>query len=211
MITLEDALNDLDTPVEQRRTWEDAGRIYKVVGAFSGASVILEPIDAPGTCHRFHLGLGGLTARGLQRGPTAPVAGPALSANGEDGWMPIETAPLDGSKYLAWDKSTSSPWLVYWDAKVGARHPNRPCFTHWQPLPAPTAAATTTNEKVRWMGKRPTLKVPSIPLLTAEQVAEKICKMWGLAPLLPEYMAKAANEIQVQFNLRSAHQEGAAE
>jgi len=65
-----------------------------------------------------------------------------------DNWQPIETAPKDGTRFLAFDGnimavcrmeniSTSQPLFVCrvpeWDHE-NYDHPN---FTHWMPSPAP--------------------------------------------------------------------------
>jgi transcription elongation factor Elf1 len=62
--------------------------------------------------------------------------------NQRSSWQPIETAPKDGAKFLAWDgeellvawryegrwiydQEMESPYLTHWGP------------THWQPLPSP--------------------------------------------------------------------------
>jgi hypothetical protein len=91
-----------------------------------GAAALAEALLA-------HPGFGG-----CHDGPAAPAAqGEVCSA-----WQPIETAPRDGAKFLAWDgeelliawryegrwiydQEMESPYLTHWGP------------THWQPLPIP--------------------------------------------------------------------------
>lgn len=62
-------------------------------------------------------------------------------------WMPIESAPKDGTKFLAWrDHEVAEAYVIQRDdgevwtfgrtsAHVSVFPSNKP--THWQPLPAP--------------------------------------------------------------------------
>jgi hypothetical protein len=52
-----------------------------------------------------------------------------------NGWLPIETAPRDGTEILAWDGEVTD--VIWWDGLAwddGRRtvHP-----TNWMPLPEP--------------------------------------------------------------------------
>lgn len=69
------------------------------------------------------------------------------------GWQPIETAPKDGSYFLAVceaDCGTRNHWIVRWDADhdgfecgydaeglFTAQIGMVPCLAHWMPLPEP--------------------------------------------------------------------------
>ena len=63
----------------------------------------------------------------------------ALDKARGDGWLPMESAPRDGSRILAW--FSYGPEVVNW--KYGWWHHklDRECHepTHWRPLPAPPA------------------------------------------------------------------------
>lgn len=91
-----------------------------------------------------------------------PAAVSAYLAEAGDGWMPIETAPKDGTRVMLWMepmndarfKPTDGPhavfgtWVVWSDAmkREGVRDGwswyGSPLHwpTHWRPLPAPPAA-----------------------------------------------------------------------
>ena len=67
--------------------------------------------------------------------PTPPVS--------EDRWQPIETAPKDGSKFLAWRRHSTIPLIVFYNAEYDHYECNDGnlvfSLTHWRPLPkAPT-------------------------------------------------------------------------
>ncbi len=63
----------------------------------------------------------------------------------DDGWMPIESAPRDGSDFLAFDgdfievcKFVDGKLLLSWSGDPFSTSSNIDCdATHWQPLPAP--------------------------------------------------------------------------
>ena len=63
--------------------------------------------------------------------PTPPVS--------EDRWQPIETAPKDGSKFLAWRRHSSIPLIVFYNAEYDQYECNDGhlvfSLTHWLPLP----------------------------------------------------------------------------
>lgn len=77
---------------------------------------------------------------------------PAIIENGlpDDGWRPIETAPRDGSTFIAWrggviftrwddDRYARKP-MPFWggnDAWRGKRFQRENNPTHWMPLPEP--------------------------------------------------------------------------
>ena len=59
-----------------------------------------------------------------------------------DKWQPIETAPKDGSLFLAYRKHTTRPLITRWDVSYGEWEDDNSGFhvyylTHWMPLPAP--------------------------------------------------------------------------
>lgn len=65
----------------------------------------------------------------------------AISEAKAGGWLPIETAPKDGARFLAWRKHATRPLIArYWkdfdwfedEDGVHLYH-----LTHWQPLPTP--------------------------------------------------------------------------
>ena len=67
----------------------------------------------------------------------------ALSEAKAGGWQPIETAPKDGTRFIAWRKYSTLPLIArYWkdfgwfEDEDGLHLHN---LTHWQPLPAPPA------------------------------------------------------------------------
>lgn len=67
------------------------------------------------------------------------------------GWQPIETAPKDGKRLiLGWDDSASLPMHCEMGVFKGAKrwcntygHPFSGEPTHWMPLPAPPASASS--------------------------------------------------------------------
>ena len=63
--------------------------------------------------------------------PTPPVS--------EDRWQPIETAPKDGSKFLAWRRHSTIPLIVFYNAEYDQYECNDGLLvfslTHWMPLP----------------------------------------------------------------------------
>jgi hypothetical protein len=66
-----------------------------------------------------------------------------------EAWRPIETAPNDGTQFLAWDESYgdevyvtgwSTVWAGWFSDQYEDRWQDRPIIerpTHWMPLPAP--------------------------------------------------------------------------
>jgi Lar family restriction alleviation protein len=83
----------------------------------------------------------GPVVRDEEIGSAAAIAQAAAAWNQRSTWQPIETAPRDGTKFLAWDgeeliawryegrwiygQEMESPYLTHWSP------------THWQPLPIP--------------------------------------------------------------------------
>ena len=67
----------------------------------------------------------------LAAAPTPPVS--------EDRWQPIETAPKDGSKFLAWRRHSTLPLIVFYNAEYDQYECNDGhlvfSLTHWLPLP----------------------------------------------------------------------------
>ena len=67
----------------------------------------------------------------LAAAPTSPVS--------EDRWQPIETAPKDGSKFLAWRRYSTIPLIVFYNAEYDQYECNDGnlvfSLTHWRPLP----------------------------------------------------------------------------
>lgn len=70
--------------------------------------------------------------------------GKDASGDGREAWRPIESAPRDGSKFLAYEEGH---WYAarYFDPEVLEAYCGQPVVqppepTHWQPLPAPPAA-----------------------------------------------------------------------
>ncbi|WP_311269605.1 DUF551 domain-containing protein [Sphingobium sp. WCS2017Hpa-17] len=78
------------------------------------------------------------------------------SLDGDGGWQPIETAPRDGTHFLATaivrNVKTDARWwetyVIWADDETGEIHPD--CdhgwssiddYSHWMPLPAPPDAA----------------------------------------------------------------------
>lgn len=69
-----------------------------------------------------------------------PQVGPA--------WRPIESAPKDGTRFLAYQAGKDAPryecwWQDDWPQWEGWQDPwdNEPEPTHWMPLPAPPSSA----------------------------------------------------------------------
>lgn len=74
-----------------------------------------------------------------------------------NGWLPIDSAPRDGSEMvMLWDSHYRNPIIGYWNGRAGSfgwcrdTYGVRPCkggdlhsfidqddITHWQPLPQP--------------------------------------------------------------------------
>jgi hypothetical protein len=69
-------------------------------------------------------------------------------------WLPIETAPKDGTTILAWSKYLLEPvtaawrrnaWMASWEkgavieyqGDYGTEYKDASPLTHWQPLPTP--------------------------------------------------------------------------
>jgi len=79
----------------------------------------------------------------------ARAAVTAYLAEAGDGWMPIETAPKDGTKILLWPGYLmgGDPMSGWWARLAGkwvsAGEPFEVAPTHWRPLPAPPAAQDT--------------------------------------------------------------------
>ncbi len=70
--------------------------------------------------------------RALTSAPPAPSVG---------GWMPIESAPKDGRKFLAWRRHSTLPLIVFYNADYDQYECSEGhlvfSLTHWQPLPQP--------------------------------------------------------------------------
>ena len=66
------------------------------------------------------------------------AAAPATPST-EDRWLPIETAPKDGSKFLAWRRHSTIPLIVFYNAEYDQYECNDGnlvfSLTHWMPLP----------------------------------------------------------------------------
>ena len=80
----------------------------------------------------------------------------------EDGWMPIESAPKDGTRVLLWSQMSEDIYSGYWSSNLPSTlpeiegywlerpyaeydregYPYRPIHevTHWRPLPAPPSS-----------------------------------------------------------------------
>lgn len=77
-------------------------------------------------------------------GPTPKSADTEDEPSGQ--WLPIESAPMDGTKFLAWCVETGrqGPDIAWWQpntfaTKVGGYFKTRYGWipTHWMPLPEP--------------------------------------------------------------------------
>ena len=69
-----------------------------------------------------------------------------------DDWQPIETAPKDGTMFLAWYRphGTGFAVMAFYDSKNGDGFVDfmrddwfDPQLTHWQPIVGPVAESTT--------------------------------------------------------------------
>jgi hypothetical protein len=69
----------------------------------------------------------------------------------EPDWQPIETAPTDGTRFLAYDGGSHFDcwWHDYGYGEMGWRDEadSEPTPTHWRPLPAPPAIRALAKEK----------------------------------------------------------------
>jgi hypothetical protein len=62
----------------------------------------------------------------------------------DDGWQPIETAPKDGTRFLAFYVADEGIYDILWDEGLGwvsqdysIENFMQSDFTHWMPLPPP--------------------------------------------------------------------------
>lgn len=61
-------------------------------------------------------------------------------------WMPIETAPKDGSMILGWYKGWHKPLVIWW--YTGSRRWNTAMEpTHWTPIPDPPTKQDASEQK----------------------------------------------------------------
>ena len=71
----------------------------------------------------------------LAAAPTPPVS--------EGRWLPIETAPKDGSKFFAWRRHSTIPLIVFYNAEYDQYECDDGhlvfSLTHWMPLPTAPA------------------------------------------------------------------------
>lgn len=76
---------------------------------------------------------------GWRRLLTALTSAPPAPSVG--GWMPIESAPKDGRKFLAWRRHSTLPLIVFYNADYDQYECSEGhlvfSLTHWQPLPQP--------------------------------------------------------------------------
>lgn len=68
-------------------------------------------------------------------------------AEPSEAWQPIETAPRDGTRFLATEDGRDHYALAwnsdgYWESYCGQHVTQTPEPTHWQPLPKPPLAMT---------------------------------------------------------------------
>lgn len=85
------------------------------------------------------------TAYGVTAAEAQAMARELLSRRESDEWQPIETAPTDGSRVLAWCASWSNALTVQyygyrWGAVEGKFPFNQP--THWRHLPQSPQGST---------------------------------------------------------------------
>jgi len=56
-------------------------------------------------------------------------------------WQPVETAPRDGTYFLAYDLEMDQYWVCFWDKREewfsDGNFYDKINLTHWQPLPTP--------------------------------------------------------------------------
>lgn len=83
--------------------------------------------------------------------PTPPVS--------EDRWQPIETAPKDGSKFLAWRRHSTIPLIVLYNAEYDQYECNDGhlvfSLTHWMPLPKAPAMEEVGGKYCGYKGSCP--------------------------------------------------------
>ena len=75
--------------------------------------------------------------------------GAVASTAGLGAWMPIATAPKDGSDILAYNPATRKHVVVFWkrDAWIFPELVFSSSITHWMPLPdAPNAVGKPTPD-----------------------------------------------------------------
>lgn len=94
----------------------------------------------------------------VEVGTSAAELNPSPPEGMVGGWMPIETAPKDGSYLLLWEQYSDAPFVGYWsggswsvshehvDAEGGWDGANvvdalSMPITHWMPIPAPPTSA----------------------------------------------------------------------
>ncbi|WP_311270335.1 hypothetical protein [Sphingobium sp. WCS2017Hpa-17] len=103
------------------------------------------------------------TTAGTSAGIWRQLATAAIKAMREEaGWQPIETAPRDGTHFLATaivrNVKTGARWwetyVIWADDETGEIHPdcdhgwsNIDDYSHWMPLPAPPIDAALKGEE----------------------------------------------------------------